>query len=493
MATGEVSIMVRAQDGATRVLAGIDAQFRSFASGLKGLAGSLGVGIGFGAAVAGAKALVSELGNIADSAEQVGISTDSWQALRYAATQTGQSMEKVEQALIKVQSAQANVGSDKKLQDAFRALNIDVARFVSLKPDDALAVLGQALNGATDKTEAFSAVTDIFGEKVGPRMMSMLKQIAGEGFDPFIAKAIEAGQVSSKAAIEFADTWDSAIKSTIQSYKSMIVNFASGGLQKAMDDQSSQLDTLAAQFVKAYDAGVIGADKLRERLIALNREGMMPDAGGAGIAPPVAAAAEKQAAAAAKQAEAAAKQAEAADKQAQAAANKQAAADSHVAAWEAHAKRMEERQRAEEGLADLAKRERQTAQQRELDEWQRRDQERQQRQQTAEERLANLPEQTFEGRRAARDAAWRERADAQREADLRERMATRGTTLSKEAQQFLEQRDLEKAVAEAQAQAKIDAENIQQRQKLLEDERHKETLAELKTTRNTLEALLRAS
>lgn len=245
MASGEVSIIVSAKDGVTRVLAGIEGSFRNFGKALSGTMGQLGLGLGIVGAVNAAKNLVNSLDAIGDAADNLGVTTDAFQALQGVASTTGNSFENVVRALEMVKKAQAEAGSDTKLQENLKALGVSVEKFRAMKPEDALALLGKGFAEAADGTRAYSAVSDIFGSKVGPKMVAMLRQIAGDGLDPVIAKMRELGQVQDeviiKQASEISDKatmswkkWGVAVAQAISDVADAIGQFSAFGKENPL-------------------------------------------------------------------------------------------------------------------------------------------------------------------------------------------------------------------------------------------------------------------
>ena len=135
---------------------------------------------GVGAAVVGASAaavggLVSMANNAASTADEVdkgskrmGISTDYYQQLGYAAGQSGVEMSTLEKAAKKLE------GTDMNLQDAM----------------DEIMSLGTA-------EERASKAAELFGESVAYTMSPLIEQ-SGESFDGLMQRADDLGLVMSE-------------------------------------------------------------------------------------------------------------------------------------------------------------------------------------------------------------------------------------------------------------------------------------------------------
>jgi hypothetical protein len=219
MASGEIKLLVSAKDGATRVLSGIEGSVKRFGKALSSVAGQMGMGLGFGAIVSWLVDAVKGLDAIGDAADNLGVTTDALQALNAVARTTGNDLGQVQKSLESVLKAQANLGEDKKLQENLRTLGIDFEKFINLKPEDALALIGKQLGNAADKTAAFSAVSDILGAKVGPRMAAMLKQIGGDSLDGVIQKMKAAGQVADEELVKRAGAAMDNFSASMNSWK----------------------------------------------------------------------------------------------------------------------------------------------------------------------------------------------------------------------------------------------------------------------------------
>jgi len=136
---------------------------------------------------------------IRHAADNLNVTTDALQGLNALALKSGVSLDQVSRALAKTKDAQGNIsagGEDaKRYADALEAMNINAEAFASADSAEALQMIGEGLNSATNEAAAFSAVSDLLGEKVGPRLNSMLRELGTDGLQTVIDKASEAGHV----------------------------------------------------------------------------------------------------------------------------------------------------------------------------------------------------------------------------------------------------------------------------------------------------------
>jgi hypothetical protein len=91
-----------------------------------------------------------------------------------------------------------------------------------MKPEDLFARIGASLNSSNASQKEFNAANDIFGTRIGPRLMAMLREIQGSaGLDGYIAKAREAGAVVAEETVRMADAFDSLSQRGILKLKAL--------------------------------------------------------------------------------------------------------------------------------------------------------------------------------------------------------------------------------------------------------------------------------
>jgi hypothetical protein len=114
-----------------------------------------------------------------------------------------------------------------------------------------LEAIGRSYASASDKASAYNALSTIFGERVGPKMIEVLDTLATQGFDAVAKSAAEAGDVMSAETIMAMDKAADAIEAFKQratmAVGNIIVNFRS----------EEGLALLGLQFMKV--AGQFGA------------------------------------------------------------------------------------------------------------------------------------------------------------------------------------------------------------------------------------------
>ncbi len=156
-----------------------------------------------GALIVFLEKLISKGAEIKTTAEQLEVTTDSVQALNFAAANANVSTETLQNALghLKIKSAEAAEGNA-QANDALKKLNINAAEFVNLPVDRQLESIAKAADSAEDRSAAFAAITELLGAKAAPRLTAMLKELAEQGLDGTTASAKSLGQVIESGTID---------------------------------------------------------------------------------------------------------------------------------------------------------------------------------------------------------------------------------------------------------------------------------------------------
>jgi hypothetical protein len=157
-------------------------------------------------------------GEVKDGAEALGISRKAYQVLGEVMRDVGGSQERMTQAIAAnnraLVDARSLVGP---AAAAFRTLGLDPAQLEGLSVQRRMQVIGAAIDGAKDKTEAFAAAGDILGSKNLPTLLNALRQLGAEGYDKLAENAEKAGRVMSDDTIDRLDNAQKAIQKFKQS------------------------------------------------------------------------------------------------------------------------------------------------------------------------------------------------------------------------------------------------------------------------------------
>lgn len=190
----------------------------------------LGAAAGVGAFVALSKGAMELAGSLADASANIGINVESLQALQAQHKRNGVSNEELAKALEKTKIAVISAAEgDIKAEAALKKLGLASADLIKLPLAEQYAAIAKGAAGAKNSNEAFSAVADLLGAKVGPRLMGSLKELGEVGLPGVTKGAQEAGQVMSTTTIAALDKAGDAIddfkrKATIWAGE-IVVNF----------------------------------------------------------------------------------------------------------------------------------------------------------------------------------------------------------------------------------------------------------------------------
>lgn len=123
-------------------------------------AGALGAGI-----LAIGKSVVDLAGDIADSAEAVGLTSNAYQELTGVFEQGGVKAEKFTKAMgVLQQSIQEAVDGNEKTRTSFERLGITWEELNTASPEEILNDIAEGLQNSSNWTESFAAATDILGK-----------------------------------------------------------------------------------------------------------------------------------------------------------------------------------------------------------------------------------------------------------------------------------------------------------------------------------------
>ena len=176
--------------------------------------GMTAVGAGIVASMGLAVKSFVDLGSeLTDMSARTGVSVESLSGLKFAAEQSGTSIESLEGAIKRMQVAIAG-GIDPdtgqmldKTREKFDAIGVSVDTLRGKKPDEQFKMIARAIGSIQDPAEKSAAAVSIFG-KSGTELLPLF----GENIDALMAKAKELGLVmdteAAAKAEKFGDTLD---------------------------------------------------------------------------------------------------------------------------------------------------------------------------------------------------------------------------------------------------------------------------------------------
>lgn len=184
-------------------------------SGLGRAFAAMGVSIGalsLGALVGQVRSLVEAVGGLGELSQQLGVTTDTLQALQYAAVDAGVGAEQLETGLARLTRTIGDAAAgEQEAIDAFERGGIEFLNYTGTarKTEDVLREVAERIKTATSEAERAAIATDFFG-KSGQRLIPILMGGA-DGFDEYVRAAKQAGVMHSPEEIArmdaAADAW----------------------------------------------------------------------------------------------------------------------------------------------------------------------------------------------------------------------------------------------------------------------------------------------
>tara|TARA_Y100000310_G_scaffold345852_1_gene471415 strand:+ start:16998 stop:18602 length:1605 start_codon:yes stop_codon:yes gene_type:complete len=226
-----LSIVINAEDKAGKVLGGLQKQVQGFGKTL--LNNSKAIGVGMTAAGAGilAAGLMSvktfaEMGDeVQKMALKTGFSTERLSELRFAAEQSGASIESIDKAVKRM--SKSLIDADRGLetyQRSFDALGLSTEEVLKLSPEEQFNTISMALAEVEDQALKSALAQEIFG-RAGTELLPLLAQGA-DGIAELAAEAKELGIVFDQEAANSAAKLTDDMNSMQRSMDGVKVNIA---------------------------------------------------------------------------------------------------------------------------------------------------------------------------------------------------------------------------------------------------------------------------
>lgn len=144
---------------------------------LKGVAGALGLAFGAAAVVSGIRSLISNTfeyaETIKDTSTKLGISMEATQRYKFAAEQTGASLENVSKSVLKL--SQGLAGGDKGLKQALTVAGLEFDKIRAMKPEDAFDAVSEAVMRISDPMLQAKLMLELYG-KAGLELLPAMRE-----------------------------------------------------------------------------------------------------------------------------------------------------------------------------------------------------------------------------------------------------------------------------------------------------------------------------
>ena len=165
----------------------------SFQKSISGIGGMLAGAFSVGALISFGKSLMNTAHEMDKIAEATNMTMGQLVALKTIGAENGLEFDDMSKVLGKVRDAQGQlVNLSKKHEDALKSLKISADDFVGAGTDKALELIAQAYVKAGGSAEAFAAINELFGGKIGRKTIETLIALDKEGLGPLAERTKEA-------------------------------------------------------------------------------------------------------------------------------------------------------------------------------------------------------------------------------------------------------------------------------------------------------------
>jgi len=225
--------------------------------------GKVGAGLaGAGAAIlAPLSAAIFQFSAAGDELDKMsgrtGASAEALSQLKYAASQSGTSLDAVEKALKKINKTTTDAGDGlKSASDSLSAVGLSAQDLKGQTPEKQLQIVAEALQGISDPGERAARAMDIMG-KSGTDLLPLMNNGA-KGIENLMNQADALGltvsQDQATAAAQFGDAWDD-VKSTLGGVSMQIA----AAVVPALTDLLKQVAPIIGQVVAwvRENAGIV--------------------------------------------------------------------------------------------------------------------------------------------------------------------------------------------------------------------------------------------
>lgn len=222
---------------------------------LGSVAGAFGIAFSVGAVVNFGRQVFATASRINDLSSQLGISTDAVQGFKYAAEQSGSSLDDVGTAITKMNVNLA--GGDQATVQALRDAGLEFSEIRRKKPEDAFLAIADAIKDIPDPMTRSDVALQIFGRSAAKLLPGMT-----EGFRELSDSATKMSADTIKRLEAAEDTWDRVATN---------VTIWSGEVLAAVVKAFSQPPNESAYLQKWLDALHLDVREAKSQLSDLGR------------------------------------------------------------------------------------------------------------------------------------------------------------------------------------------------------------------------------
>lgn len=150
---------------------------------INGALNAVGLGLSAAGVIAFGKSILSFGGNIVDMARDAGMGTQAFQTISAVALDSGVDMEMMAKASENLRNKLQDAASGAQpVRDELAKLHLTFEGLQSLAPEKQWEAISRAIEGSSNKQEAYNIASDLFGSKIGPRLREVFETLA-KGMD----------------------------------------------------------------------------------------------------------------------------------------------------------------------------------------------------------------------------------------------------------------------------------------------------------------------
>jgi hypothetical protein len=225
-------------------------------SRLRGLLGTLGLGITVAGLVGMAKAALDSAEEMGKFADAIGATAEGVSTLKQVAVDSNVEFDTLKTSLTQFVDNLGNLDQGVKEQvKAFRALGLSAQDFVGKDTIQAFDLVAQRLGNMEAGTRRTQLAMDIFGRKTGPQMIPVLQSLAEQGFAAATERARELGVLIDgdlSAAAEAANDSFDLVKAQAQGVANAFVAGLGPSIVQVMAGVSSSIDGDGVKQMKEF-------------------------------------------------------------------------------------------------------------------------------------------------------------------------------------------------------------------------------------------------
>lgn len=229
MSDRSFTLTVNGKDNASKIIGGVNRSLVGMKDNLlsmRGLiAGALG-GFAVSAVWSGLKSTAEAMDEVGKASDRIGIATESLIGLKWAADQSGNSLEDLERGMVKMSRniAEAAAGTGKATADSLGEIGLSAEQLLRLRPEQQLGKIADGLNAVENQADKIRIAMDIFG-RTGADLLNFLNE-GSEGFEKFRKEAEETGQIFSREEAAKMEVFNDQLNKMAKSFSSLKIAVA---------------------------------------------------------------------------------------------------------------------------------------------------------------------------------------------------------------------------------------------------------------------------